>query len=749
MASRLTSLPLEIINHIVFHLSCLQPLGPPSIIIPLMQTCRTINHLLLPENNPVLYGDIYCFKFDTGAVIRRAFTPTHIQYTSQFRRVLAAMRVFRSQDVDFQRRPQDFEFELDLSDVLYIAVTMMLEDDGRNSAQLLLWAGADVFIKNFVLKRLYQHSQHNDGWPLAGYETSNALWLMWLLTSEEALLKETPAERAQMQELLLPLACLPVRYSTAYAPPHVFHLHTPGTSSSTMNLSTFDTPHGPYPVYSDVSYSNNPFYDARCIFACPPAAAAAKLLYAAREEVIPQPIPEEIYREGVARRLQGVHNSVTPEDLEELNWGWDAHLPLGSGFRDRSGARRMVDGWGGLEWDSPLDDSEEEEPYPERPAAPTPPNFIPPPPTEKWKGRAPHASAFADGSQGSNSKSRKWDMDWMRLRFCGSITRPPPRIPYGRVYEPGVMSGLWQGVMLVPPREFIQDITTNARHPPLGTLHSEMRTLMHMKIVVRFHELHGVQDEATSDFLDYPFSCRAPGYTNGWFPGDKAPSIPAPRANGKAYVRAGEEGRTYRYWRPNDQGARRLGNDALSSTEIATGVTERLRPAPEEAQYKHGARSCRRCCDNKKYQHLNEQRKHPSSDSGNEIDDKDGLLETWDGEDNLSDNEDPHAHDRDRRGQGKCDGIRDILLVGHVDSDHAAAFGDHKFYGRIRPWDGMVNFVRMTKYVDDDGRSVWGTTNLFGNIVGYDTIVGTWRWGDQDPAIPGWEGPFTLSRRLD
>jgi hypothetical protein len=72
----------------------------------------------------------------------------------------------------------------DACDALFTAFMMMLEDDGRNSRQLIQWAHADVFAETFVRKRLFQGRETNNGWPIENMENSCALWLMWMFTTE-------------------------------------------------------------------------------------------------------------------------------------------------------------------------------------------------------------------------------------------------------------------------------------------------------------------------------------------------------------------------------------------------------------------------------------------------------------------------------------------------------------------------------------------------------------------------------------
>lgn len=252
------------------------------------------------------------------------------------------------------------------------------------------------------------------------------------------MLKETPAERAGIQQLLLPFVYLPARYAATFAPPNHFLL--PPSQNSDEG---YPTPHGWYPVYHHVASNNEVYYDARCTMAFPPAATAAKLLFLARSEVTPMPIARHFHRTRADRHASGIfENGPTRENIEEFNWGWGAHLPLGSGLRMRSGARKMVDGWGGREW---AQENEDEGPFPQRPGDVTEPDFHPPPPIEKWLNKSPHAKATGEGI----SKSRKWDADWNRVRFCGDIDKGVPLVPYGLMYEPGSIDGLWQGSQLV------------------------------------------------------------------------------------------------------------------------------------------------------------------------------------------------------------------------------------------------------------------------------------------------------------
>lgn len=182
----LQTLPLEILNQIAFELVALQPLGPPCDILPLLCASSHFYQALSPDTNPVLFARIYRHKFDTSAVERRAFTPSHTQCVDQLIHYCRTMQVLRSGDIYVEPRPMSGgdDDERCATDALFTAFMMMLEDDGKNARQLQEWAGADVFAERFLRRRLYEGRESNDGWPVESAPNSCALWLMWMLTTE-------------------------------------------------------------------------------------------------------------------------------------------------------------------------------------------------------------------------------------------------------------------------------------------------------------------------------------------------------------------------------------------------------------------------------------------------------------------------------------------------------------------------------------------------------------------------------------
>jgi hypothetical protein len=114
-----------------------------------------------------------------------------------------------------------------------------------------------------------------------------------------------------------------------------------------------------------------------------------------------------------------------------------------------------------------------------------------------------------------------------------------------------------------------------------------------------------------------------------------------------------------------------------------------------------------------------------------------------------------------------CAGIQDILLSGQTPPQHAlwcTGGQGYTFYGRVRPWDGLIGIMRVGAVGRRVGLGVGGadgggegvveeegllmdTTFIFGYLVGDGTFVGEWRVAGADPLRPAWSGPIVLSRR--
>lgn len=99
-----------------------------------------------------------------------------------------------------------------------------------------------------------------------------------------------------------------------------------------------------------------------------------------------------------------------------------------------------------------------------------------------------------------------------------------------------------------------------------------------------------------------------------------------------------------------------------------------------------------------------------------------------------------------------------------TDERHGQAWNHFQFYGRLRPWDGMIGILRIAvsssydcprcmcpqltqAHVQADPRH--GALFFYGFVVGGQNFVGNWRIAHQDVGVPAYEGAFAMSRRDD
>jgi hypothetical protein len=165
-------LPLEVLENIAFELVASTPLGNPAQLLPLLSTNKAVNNALAMDSGTALYSRICRLKFDVGAVTRRAFTPLTRDLNGHLVQMCTMLKFFASGDI----------FHEDAPDQLLIAYVAMLENDGKNRAQLE-HVGIVDFVDRFVRQRLHEGKEDNDGWPKEDEGRVYALWLMWFFST--------------------------------------------------------------------------------------------------------------------------------------------------------------------------------------------------------------------------------------------------------------------------------------------------------------------------------------------------------------------------------------------------------------------------------------------------------------------------------------------------------------------------------------------------------------------------------------
>jgi hypothetical protein len=116
---------------------------------------------------------MYCSrKFDQAAPVRRLGQLSKEQVRLEFRQRVTALRCFRRGDA----------YDPQLPDALWRAYLMVLEDEGRNSAQLR-GAGLLPLLQSYIRHRL-RNPAKNDGWPLEDETNTLVVVLFFLLSSQ-------------------------------------------------------------------------------------------------------------------------------------------------------------------------------------------------------------------------------------------------------------------------------------------------------------------------------------------------------------------------------------------------------------------------------------------------------------------------------------------------------------------------------------------------------------------------------------
>jgi hypothetical protein len=117
--------------------------------------------------------DGFASKFDQAAPIRRLGRLSREQVRFELRQRVTALQCFRRGNIHDGQLP----------DALLRAYLMVLEDDAKNSAQLLD-AGLLPLLQSYILQKLTEGSEGNNGWPHANENNTLAVILFFLLSSE-------------------------------------------------------------------------------------------------------------------------------------------------------------------------------------------------------------------------------------------------------------------------------------------------------------------------------------------------------------------------------------------------------------------------------------------------------------------------------------------------------------------------------------------------------------------------------------
>ena len=425
--SPLFAIPQELLERIALHLALSNAAGPPVHLIALLTTCKYVRHVLSSTD---LYSKIFRGMFDVDAPRRRLGPRAHHSrfLVSQLKTYCTALRRIRQGDI----------FAPDAEDILRTAFILLMENDGKNRAQLE-WANTYDFVNSFVRRRLWQDLVN--GWPRDTPLHSLALWVMWCMTDQsvshcllsdsfpshllsylifqQAFLHAKPQTNGTISSLTyILMLSWPSRYLGFslfdYSSSHIFqypsyfapdtHFHLPLLEEwEHSDLVSLQTAHGAYPVLPPRGDAvAEVLHFGRTIrFRTPPISIAAKLIYFSRREMTPLQCPSNIPPDRPTALEHGISWGQTQADIIEVNSHTSAQLVPTSDWNWKftlTPEQRMIEEEG--VWSRDL--------------------------------LAPSAA---------------WDNDWERSTTCWD---PWAHVELkGTVYTFGSMDGLWQGRLLV------------------------------------------------------------------------------------------------------------------------------------------------------------------------------------------------------------------------------------------------------------------------------------------------------------
>lgn len=198
MTSLLT-VPQEVIEHIAYFLATDSFLGPPSSLLPLLLVNRQINSCISITTNYHLYARIFNYKFDTAAPLARLGEETLASqaFAEELKRrcvVLKRLRARIDSTVRARRADEDKQ-KLSVHDVLFTSYILMLENDGKNEAQLEEYGKMKAWIREFWFDAggasLAVYSIRIGKWPPNRPETALGMWLFWFLLDTGQLFDST------------------------------------------------------------------------------------------------------------------------------------------------------------------------------------------------------------------------------------------------------------------------------------------------------------------------------------------------------------------------------------------------------------------------------------------------------------------------------------------------------------------------------------------------------------------------------
>ncbi|KAG2039047.1 hypothetical protein BDR03DRAFT_952673 [Suillus americanus] len=216
-------LPQEVMENIAFFVATTTDVGPPSDLLPLLLSCRSLYRALSFDTNLHLCSRIFESKFDLSAAVRRlgqqVATPDVL--SKELRKRFVCLKRIRARADSQIRTPDTMSNSPIVSELLWLAYLMMLENDGKNVKQLREYAGMEQWLMEYWFDdegaSLASKTLLEDEWPLDNEHNSLAMWLFWLFLRPDRF-QRTERNYRTFATVLKPTALAANKYDICHTP---------------------------------------------------------------------------------------------------------------------------------------------------------------------------------------------------------------------------------------------------------------------------------------------------------------------------------------------------------------------------------------------------------------------------------------------------------------------------------------------------------------------------------------------------
>lgn len=183
----LTTIPVDILELIVRHVSAIEPLGPPRGLLALLSTCRTLYCCLSIHDNTAVYGHCFRLNFDISAPLRRFDTEYDVDASRIGSPGLAAEFCARFAALHYMRTVVDAQDLFIFSEQqtllhLWAIYFMCIESDSKNHKRLFRYGHMRAYAQLCLDQYLFQSLDASSLLPDT-VDRTLMMWILWFSTS--------------------------------------------------------------------------------------------------------------------------------------------------------------------------------------------------------------------------------------------------------------------------------------------------------------------------------------------------------------------------------------------------------------------------------------------------------------------------------------------------------------------------------------------------------------------------------------